>query len=149
MSERKNLFNPSVKQEIIQRINTLNNGSSPIWGKMSAAQMFKHCSLILQIALQNPKHKRTIMGRIFGPLIKISVVGPKPFKKNGFTPKIFKVETEENFEVRKKELLELVQRFTPENVSDKVHPMFGLLTDEEWGQSQYKHLDHHLSQFGA
>jgi len=29
------------------------------------------------------------------------------------------------------------------------HPMFGSFTKEQWGQMQYKHLDHHLSQFGV
>jgi len=30
-----------------------------------------------------------------------------------------------------------------------VHAFFGSLTGAEWGVSTYKHLDHHLRQFGA
>ena len=29
------------------------------------------------------------------------------------------------------------------------HPFFGRLTPAEWAIQQYKHLDHHLRQFGA
>jgi DNA-binding response OmpR family regulator len=31
----------------------------------------------------------------------------------------------------------------------RVHGFFGRLTGAEWGITQYKHLDHHLRQFGA
>ncbi len=145
----KNLFNPADKQEIIKRINALNVNSKGQWGTMSVAQMFKHSTLPMKMALTNPKAKRNLMSKIMGPLIKNAVIGPKPFKKNGFTPKEFKVDTQEVFDTQKEALLELVGRFTADNVSDKNHPFFGTLTDAEWGQSQYKHLDHHLTQFGV
>ena len=29
------------------------------------------------------------------------------------------------------------------------NPFFGSLTGAEWGVSQFKHVDHHLRQFGA
>ena len=145
----KNLFDPEVKQEVISRIHSLTLDSRGQWGKMTGAQMLKHCSIPMGMALVNPKPARGLMGKLFGPLIKGAVIGPKPFKKNGFTPKEFKVETPENFDTQKAALLETLNRFTPANVSDKNHPMFGPLSHEEWGQSQYKHVDHHLSQFGV
>jgi hypothetical protein len=97
----KDLFNPADKQEIIQRINTLSVNSKPQWGKMSVAQMLKHNTLPMNMALTNPKPKRDLMAKIFGPLIKGAVIGPKPFKKNGFTPKEFKVDTQEVFDTKK------------------------------------------------
>ena len=30
-----------------------------------------------------------------------------------------------------------------------VHGFFGSMSGAEWGVTQYKHLDHHLRQFGA
>jgi hypothetical protein len=30
-----------------------------------------------------------------------------------------------------------------------VHPFFGRLSGDEWGRLIYKHLDHHLRQFGV
>jgi hypothetical protein len=30
-----------------------------------------------------------------------------------------------------------------------VHPMFGKMTADQWGRSMWKHLDHHLRQFGV
>ena len=145
----KNLFNAADKQEIIKRINALNVNSKGQWGTMTVAQMFKHNTLPMKMALTNPKMKRNLISRIMGPLIKTAVIGAKPFKKNGFTPKEFKVDTREVFDTQKTALLDLVNQFIPSNVSDKNHPFFGPLTEAEWGQSQYKHLDHHLTQFGV
>ncbi len=145
----RNLFNPTDKQELLNKINSLTPNTQGQWGKMSVAQMLKHCTFPLQLALTNPKPPRQFIGRILGPLAKETVIGAKPFKRNSFTPKGFKVETEENFNIQKENLLSLINRFIPENVTDKVHPFFGSLSEEEWGQSQYKHLDHHLTQFGV
>ncbi len=145
----KNLFDPAAKEEIIKRISSLTSNTTPQWGKMTVAQMLKHNTMPLEMALSNPKPKRGLLGKLFGPMIKNAVVGQTPFKKNGFTPKQFKIDTQEVFDIQKARLLDQVKRFTPANVSDKTHPMFGPLTDAEWGQSQYKHLDHHLTQFGV
>ena len=52
----------------------------------------------------------------------------------------------------KKILLSYIDRFLaigPEVIANKKHPFFGELTFEEWDKLQWKHLDHHLRQFGA
>ncbi|MEI8279368.1 MAG: DUF1569 domain-containing protein [Bacteroidota bacterium] len=145
----KSLFDQTTKQEIIRRVQSLTSQTQRQWGKMDVAQMLKHVSIPLGLALTNPKPAGTFMNKILGPLFKSNVVGPKPFKKNLFTPKELMVESEQDFDTQKQHVLAMLNRFTPDNVSDKVHPMFGKLTDLEWGHSQYKHFDHHLSQFGA
>jgi hypothetical protein len=43
------------------------------------------------------------------------------------------------------ELVERVGRGT----ADAVHPSFGPLSPEEWGRLCWKHLNHHLVQFGV
>jgi hypothetical protein len=35
------------------------------------------------------------------------------------------------------------------NCTQHPHPFFGALTPYEWSRGMYKHLDHHLRQFGA
>ncbi|MFI5149872.1 MAG: DUF1569 domain-containing protein [Bacteroidia bacterium] len=145
----KNLFSKQDKEEILQRISRLSENTQPQWGKMSVGQMLKHCTLPLALAMTNPKPKRTLMGRVIGGMAKGPVIGPAPFKKNGFTPKEFKVETKEVFNEQKTKLVSMLEKFSPASVSDKVHPFFGPLTEAEWGEGQYKHLDHHLTQFGV
>ncbi len=145
----KNLFNEADKQEVIRRLNTLTANTQGQWGKMTVAQMLRHCTMPLKLALANPKPPRQLLGILLGPFLKSAVIGPKPFKKNGFTPPQFKIESREDFNASKHDLLDLVNRFTPSNITDRVHPFFGSLGEAEWGESQYKHLNHHLTQFGV
>jgi hypothetical protein len=144
-----NLFNKTVRDEVINRFNKITPETKGQWGVMSSAQMLAHCSLPLELVLTNPKPPRVFLGRIMGPMIKNAVIGPKPFKKNGYTPPMLKITEPQDFNTQKEKVLGLLNRFTPENLTDKVHPFFGKMTEDEWGQSQYKHLNHHLTQFGV
>jgi hypothetical protein len=80
------------------------------------------------------------------------LVKPEPFKKNLPTAKSFIVKDERNFEEEKNKLVNLLQRLShtnPEDVAKRPHPFFGKLTADEWNTLQFKHLDHHLRQFGV
>ena len=145
----KSLFDTTDKQEIIARIQSLTPETQGQWGKMDVAQMLKHCTMPLQLALTNPKPKASFLLKLLGRLLKKSVVGPTPFKKNLFTPKEFMIVSYEDFEIQKQSLLSLINKFTMNNITDPKHPVFGTLTELEWGHSQYKHLNHHLTQFGV
>ena len=143
----KSLFDPAHKEEIINRISLLTPTTQGLWGKMAVAQMLKHLTLPLNLALTNPKPSRKFIGYILGPIAKSTVIGAKPFKRGSYTPPELRVESREDFNMQKTRVLDMVNRFTQANVSDTRHPFFGNLSHDEWGQSQYKHFDHHLSQF--
>lgn len=145
----KNLFDDSSRQEIIDRINKLTPESKPLWGKMNVSQMLHHNTLPMELALQNPKPPRQFMGRIFGGMVKKKILSPEPFKKNGFTPKEFKVVNEFDFNQQKEKLLSLINKFERGSITDTVHPFFGNMTEDNYGELQFKHLDHHLQQFGV
>ena len=49
-------------------------------------------------------------------------------------------------------LVALLSRFAeggPQAAGKATHPSFGNLKGDEWGILVYRHLDHHLQQFGA
>ena len=52
-------------------------------------------------------------------------------------------------ETEKNLLLEKINRFTENNMIAEKHPVFGKLTKEQWSKATWKHIDHHLKQFGA
>ena len=55
-------------------------------------------------------------------------------------------------ESEKSKLIEKIQRFvqtSPEQVAKSSHPFFGALTAEQRGVQMWKHLDHHVRQFGG
>lgn len=54
------------------------------------------------------------------------------------------------FEVEKEKLKQNILTLQREGLKMVQFPiLFGRLTSEEWGKGIYKHLDHHLKQFGV
>ena len=68
------------------------------------------------------------------------------------TDNSFLVVDQRNFEKEKARLIELVTQFSTggeAKCTTHPHPFFGKVTPHEWGAGMYKHLDHHLRQFGV
>ena len=147
--EVKNLFDTTVKQEIIDRINKLTPQSQRQWGKMDAAQMLAHCQMPLGVAVGKHKLKRNFFLSLIGPLFKKQLYNDKPFKRSLPTDKSFIMTDPKDFEKEKEGLLQMINSFSETTMSDEPHPFFGKLTKEEWSKGTWKHLDHHLQQFGV
>lgn len=120
---------------------------------MNVSQMLAHASAPLKMAYGEAKgSKRGLIGILFGGMMKRKYVGGAPFGKNLPTDRTFVFVDERNFEEEKQRLIAQVQRFTkdgPDKITKDQHPFFGEMSPQEWDIIQYKHLDHHLSQFGA
>ena len=147
--EVKNLFDTTVKQEIIDRLNKLTPQSQRQWGKMDVAQMLAHCQMPLGVATGKHKLKGSGLLKLVGPLLKGLLFNNKPFKKNLGTDKSFIMTTPKEFEKEKSGLIQMINDFSASSMTDEPHPIFGKLTKEQWSKGTWKHLDHHLRQFGA
>lgn len=148
----KNLFDTPVYNEAINRLNRLSPESQRQWGKMDVAQMLAHVSQSFKVPLTKSKLPRIFIGRILGPLFKSKLYNDIPWKKNLPTSPDFKIRDSREFEAEKENLRRLVETFYtwgPEGITKHPHPFFGSFTPEQWGQSMYKHLDHHFQQFGV
>jgi hypothetical protein len=152
LSIMKNIFHPETLEEIKQRINKLQPNTQRLWGKMEVAQMMAHCTAALEVAAGRKFPPRIFMGRILGPLFKSVFTNEKPLRKNTPTDPSFLVIDQRNFEKEKARLLDLVTQFSTggeANCTRHPHSFFGKLKPNEWGVGMYKHLDHHLTQFGV
>jgi hypothetical protein len=148
----KNLFDPESLEETVQRINELQPNSQRLWGKMEVAQMLAHCTATLQVATGEKTPPRMLIGRILGPFFKSSFTNDRPLKRNSPTDKSFLVIDQRNFEKEKTKLIEIMTRFSKGGIAKATrhpHSFFGRLTPIQWGMGMYKHLDHHLKQFGV
>ena len=147
-----NLYDPKSLEECIARLETIGPDSLPLWGKMSVAQMMAHCSEVLDVYNGVKPLKTNIITRLFSVTIKQVVVGPEPYKKNSPTATQFKVTNHKDFKKEKERLLKALDLFhsmDKEIAQSLKHPLFGKMTLEEKGWAMYKHLDHHLEQFGV
>jgi hypothetical protein len=118
---------------------------------MDAPQMLAHCSNVLEVATGRKNPPRLFIGRILGPFFKAIFSNEKQFKKNTPTDKSFIVADQRNFDQEKARLVELIRQFGEGGEAQCTrhpHAFFGPLTPREWGIGMYKHLDHHLRQFG-
>ncbi|MEO6488805.1 MAG: DUF1569 domain-containing protein [Ferruginibacter sp.] len=148
----QNLFEAVTYNEVIRRMEKISPNATAQWGKMSVAQMLAHCKQAFKVPLSEKRLPRIFIGRLIGWLIKAKLYDDDPWKKNLPTAPNFIIKDQRNFEEEKKGLLELVNKFYtagPMGISKFPHPMFGTFTPEQWGMAMYKHLDHHLRQFGA
>lgn len=148
----KSLFENESYFEIIDRINSLTPQSERQWGKMEAAQMLAHCKEAFRVPLSNEKTPRMFIGILLSWMMKSKLYNDKPWGKNLPTAPNFIIKEQRDFNIEKRELTDLITKFYsagPENVGNFPHPFFGTLTKEQWGKSMYKHMDHHLQQFGV
>jgi hypothetical protein len=148
----KTLFETSSADELIARVNNLNLQSQPLWGKMNIGQMLAHCSSGVQMAHGTRHFSRVFIGRIIGSFIKKKVLTEMPMHQNSPTHKEMLITEIKDFEKEKENLVREINHFVKsgrQEVKDHTHPFFGKMSIEEWGIIAYKHLDHHIRQFGA
>jgi len=149
----KNIFKQEITEEVINRINELNPSSRNLWGKMNVSQMLAHCNVTYDMIYTNkypkPNAFKKFMLKLF---VKKIVVGEKPYSKNGRTAPEFLITDEKEFENEKRKLIENItktQKLGEKHFEGKQSHSFGTLTVTEWNNMFYKHLDHHLNQFGV
>jgi Protein of unknown function (DUF1569) len=148
----KNLFERETVDEILSRIDKLQSTSAAQWGKMSVAQMLAHCSASMDMASGRRNIPRAFIGRVLGPIFKPIYTNEKPFSKNSPTAKELVCADYRDFLREREQLRSKVQQFCEGGevqCTRHPHPFFGKLTPPEWSRGSYKHLDHHLRQFGA
>lgn len=148
-----NIFKKEVAEGVIDRINSLTPSSQPLWGKMSVAQMLAHCCVAYEMVYTD-KHPKPgfFMGFILKSFLKKGVVNNKPYAKNLKTAPAFLVSNDKDFEEEKTRLIDYIRetQVLGSYIFDgKMSHSFGPLSDYEWNNMFYKHLDHHLKQFGV
>ena len=148
----ESLFDKKTLDSLVARINNLSTGSGALWGKMASAQMLAHCNAAIQSALGRTHEPRIFIGRIFSPFMKSKYFNDKPYGQNSPTAPGFLIQGERDFEKEKQELIANITEFHaggPDKVTKTPNPFFGKLTPQQWAMGQYKHIDHHLRQFGV
>ncbi|MCP1996404.1 DUF1569 domain-containing protein [Flavobacterium sp. HSC-61S13] len=148
----KNIFNKEVTDEVIHRINRLENDTKPLWGTMNVAQMLSHCNVSYELVYEDGFPKPgTFKKLLLTWFVKQAVVSEKPYKKNGPTAPEFIIKETKDFYIEKQRLINYIiktQELGENYFEGKQSHSFGRLKAVEWNNMFYKHLDHHLTQFG-
>lgn len=151
----RNIFNPSDRNSILERVQSLDAKASARWGKMDANQMLCHAADQIKVALGEITCRPT--GTIFHrTLAKWLILGGLPFPR-GRTQTMPEISQDKEgtppkgFEGDKKILVETIGKIAKANAEGEftAHPIFGEMNNKEWGRLVWLHLDHHLKQFGS
>ncbi|MEO6732648.1 MAG: DUF1569 domain-containing protein [Ferruginibacter sp.] len=147
----KTIFDQATRNELINRINSLNENSTAQWGKMNIYQMLKHCTLCEELYLGKTHHKRVFMGRLFGKMaLKNILKDENPMQRNSPTSPVFKVkEIAGDTLAEKIKWISLIKKYGQYSNEYYTHWFFGKMTKEQVGHFVYKHADHHLRQFNS
>ena len=144
-------FDTAVYQELCSRLEQLQPDTPRLWGCMTTAQMMWHCRQAYKVPLTSKQlkpHPLSFIARFFAA----QLYNNKPYRQSLPTAKHFRARDDKDFATEKAALRSVMQAFYERGaagVGNKRHPIFGTLTAEQWGQSMWKHLDHHLRQFGV
>jgi Protein of unknown function (DUF1569) len=142
-----------VSDEIIARINQLTPSTQPKWGKMNVAQMLAHCNVTYEMVFDNIHPKPNVFMRfILKAIVKRNVVNETPYPQSVRTAPQFVITDEKEFEAEKQRLVSYIQQVQglgEAHFDGLASHSFGPLNKTEWNNLFYKHLNHHLTQFGA
>ncbi len=150
----KSLFNPEDLEETRNRIFLIKENVEPKWGRMNSAQMFRNCDKILQVALGKLiLPKRNLLIQTIGIITKIEMkIFNNGIPRNMPTFDKVKVSVNCNFEKSRENLLKTLDEFIRKAEKNNLlseHQLFGKMTKQDWGFLEYKHINHHLKQFGV
>ena len=120
---------------------------------MNVSQMLAHYNVTYAMIYDGNYKKVTGLKKwIYRTFIKPAVVGEKPFKKKRPTSGFYKIREEKKIDTEKERLLDYLyktQKLGAHYFENKESISFGKFSSKEWNIIFYKHLDHHLNQFGA
>jgi hypothetical protein len=145
------LANAVARDALVARLERLSPEAPAAWGRMTAPLMLAHCSDALRMGLGDLPVKSRGKTIAQTALVKWLFFNVLPFPKDAPTANELISRTPAPWDVERADLIALIHRSGSADASVKrpPHPLFGPLTTTQWGQLTWKHLDHHLRQFGV
>jgi hypothetical protein len=149
----KSVLRAADRAELDRRLAALRPDMAPRWGRMSAGGVVCHLTDSFLIVLGSRPTSRTST-RIERTLVRLIALTlpvrwppgietvPELDQERGGTPP---AEFAADVARLRAALQEFATRMPHESLS---HPIFGRGSKAEWGRWGYRHVDHHLRQFG-
>ncbi|MBI1760485.1 MAG: DUF1569 domain-containing protein [Acidobacteria bacterium] len=146
----KTIWQTTDKQELLARLAKLNSAATPQWGKLNCPQMLAHVADGMRMTLGDLQCQPKRGPLRFGPLKKL-IIYWLPFPKGAPTAPELIARAAEGIEPERAAVVALLERMAADHTRQDwpEHPAFGKLSAQDWGALVYKHLDHHLRQFGV
>lgn len=148
------VFRDDVRSSIESRVRALRPDSPRAWGRMSPHGAICHLTDGFRLALgqkQVPRVPARFRGLMRFVALRMPMRWPRELKTPpeaeqgvGGTPPV-------EFEQDREQLLAMLRQFCAAAPGEfaREHPIFGAIGRDDWGRWAYRHMDHHLRQFGV
>ncbi|MEO7584658.1 MAG: DUF1569 domain-containing protein [Ferruginibacter sp.] len=149
----KDFFSEKMLSTLTNRVNSITPLSQRQWGTMSPDQMLHHLNLATGAALGyfDLPDESYLMSRTISKWVLVDLLSEQP--KGLLLPLTFKIPPTRHFdfEYEKKLLIEIINKACNSKTTSTwgPHPLFGRMSDNEWGRLLTMHIDYHLKQFAA
>ena len=144
------IWNTADRDAIMRRFGRLSPDARPKWGSLDAPRMVTHVTDAIRASMGEIQ-----MTPIAGPLqywpVNVLVMFYMPWPKSVPTAPELLSRPPVNWPTELAELRSTMDRFVARDVKGPwtPHVAFGSISGRQWGRLMYRHLDHHLVQFGA
>jgi len=149
----KSLRDETCRNEMIERINSLSPSAGAAWGKMNVEQMLSHLVQSNDLPFHEtvPDRSSFLSTKLLKPLVLYVVPVPKEVKTAPQMDQLQEGRKALGFEVDRANLIESINAVGTLPLDHKClsHPFFGKMNAKQWARLAYKHIDHHLRQFGV
>jgi hypothetical protein len=148
------LLNEQKRNALIARIHNLNPDAEAQWGKMNSGQALCHLSDQFRgmFGETETTHLGNFMMKTVVRFLAVHVIAvPKNVKTLPEYDQEKKGTQPTDFDSDRATLISYIERFAyaPADHKWPAHGAFGALSRREWDKLAYKHINHHLKQFGA
>ncbi len=140
----------AIRNSLTQRLLSLTPETRPQWGKFDAPRMICHLADSFAMALGEISTQSANKKAFQRFPMKHLILYVLPWPKGTPTaPELLATEAGE-FDRDRQRVVEMMERVAaaPRGMGPE-HPFFGPLDNEEWNALQWKHVNHHLTQFGV
>lgn len=143
-----------LQNEVPALLDDLQADTAPIWGVMTAQHMVEHLSALLYISLGKKEFPLMIPQENLEKS-RAWLMSDKEFRPGTVAPGLPQTPGKLRFATlaeAKTKLLETIQAFSDHYqanpTAEVMHPVFGMINKTQWEQFHFKHIQHHLMQFG-
>jgi hypothetical protein len=145
------LFDTRERATILDRMARITPDRRPVWGRFTAPEMICHLTCALRQSLEELEAGPPA-GPFRHPPLNWLIIHVIPWPKGkAKSPPEFLTGRPTTWDADLATLRTLITRFA-ERGPDAAWPpskVFGRISGRSWGALHYKHLDHHLRQFGV
>jgi hypothetical protein len=147
---QKTIWDVRTRERLLERLDRLTPDAKARWGMMSPLQMLAHLADWMSMASGDiPTAARRAVLR--HPPLKQLAIYWLPFPRGVATSPELIGRTPSTWSVERASLRNRVEAFEKLHARTRwpEHPVFGQMTPRAWGVFAYRHMDHHLRQFGV